>query len=106
LATLFLQAITGAHTLTCLLSRNRSRRNRDAPIFHPNDEDLSPGTRVGMSAEPTGACCMALFYANFSFQVLRQGRFEARGAVLLGVDFGAGEDQIFGGADGEREVGV
>jgi hypothetical protein len=32
LATLFLQAITGAHTLTCLLSRNRSRRNRDAPM--------------------------------------------------------------------------
>ena len=32
MATLFLQAITGAHTLTCLLSRIRSRRNRDAPI--------------------------------------------------------------------------
>ena len=31
MATFVLQAITGAHTPTCLLSRNRSRRNRDAP---------------------------------------------------------------------------
>src|SRR6202021_1314647 len=44
LATLFLQAITGAHTLTCLLSRNRSRRNRDAPIVpHPHSCSGCPG---------------------------------------------------------------
>src|SRR5271168_515916 len=31
----FCRRFTGAHTLTCLLCRNRSRRNRDAPIWCP-----------------------------------------------------------------------
>jgi len=49
LATFVLQAITGAHTPTCLLDRNRSRRNRDAPILaasywmNPEADRCEPG---------------------------------------------------------------
>jgi hypothetical protein len=50
LATFVLQAITGAHTPTCLLSRIRSRRNRDAPICWAVYWMIQPAHRVRAGA--------------------------------------------------------
>jgi hypothetical protein len=65
---LFLQAITGAHTLTCLLSRNRSRRNRDAPMVAASVRIDGP---VPGASRANWLVLLYSFYANSNFGVRR-----------------------------------
>jgi len=46
LATLFLRAITGAHTPACLLAANDPVETVTPPLGYPIDEELLMGTRM------------------------------------------------------------
>ena len=87
MATFVLQAITGAHTLTCLLCRNRSRRNRDAPNLPPQRTQIvRRGPRLG--SEP-GQLARAATSILRSFSIQPEPRLlllQVDGLVLVAVD--------------------
>jgi len=89
-----LQAITGAHTLTCLLSRNRSRRNRDAPICFGT---FALAENAQVRAGPTGSCC-------FLYSTPNPG-FKRSAAIGQAADHSARNDFI-GSIEAARRAGM
>ncbi len=72
MATFVLQAITGAHTPTCLLCRNRSRRNRDAPTLDSSLWFDEAESQEGAS-QADRPVLQILFYASLaSFPAIAQ----------------------------------
>jgi hypothetical protein len=107
--------------------RKRSRRNRDAPILHPDDEDLSLGTPEnllsyedrsrGLRCEPgPGALLLLLFYDDLDsccslllFEVDTLEFVALDGSADLGrrfAQFGllVGEEAFFGAGGALRAV--